>query len=156
MALYLYALPFGGWVSLAIVIVLALLTFVPIRYLYPSLPGLFNRVACSLGIAWTLLVRLADLEACPRRPSRRSSDRPRDVALVIVSGYPLYLPGRLVGDQRRSTGGSSCCIASGVRDRSSKSDPRQAVRRAPRLPRPAPTRWPFGDVDHGEQEARRR
>ena len=54
-ALYLYALsePFGGWVSLAIVIVLAILTFVPSRYLYPSLPGSLNRVATILGIPWT-------------------------------------------------------------------------------------------------------
>jgi phosphatidylcholine synthase len=52
-ALYLYALPFGSWVSLAIVVVLALLTFVPSRYLYPSLPGKFNRFMSILGVLWT-------------------------------------------------------------------------------------------------------
>jgi phosphatidylcholine synthase len=53
-ALYLYTLPFGGWVSLWIVIVLALLTFVPARHLYPSLPGRLNRWTSILGIPWTV------------------------------------------------------------------------------------------------------
>jgi phosphatidylcholine synthase len=54
-ALYLYALPVARWVSLAIVVVLALLTFVPARHLYPSQPGRLNRVATLLGIPWTFL-----------------------------------------------------------------------------------------------------
>ncbi len=53
-AVYLYALPFGSWTSLAMVVVLALLTFVPSRYLYPSLPGKFNRVMTILSIPWTI------------------------------------------------------------------------------------------------------
>ena len=53
-AVYLYALPFGKWASLAIVVTLAILTFVPSRYLYPSLPGAFNRVMCILGAFWTV------------------------------------------------------------------------------------------------------
>jgi phosphatidylcholine synthase len=53
-AIYLYALPFGPWASLAIVIALALLTFVPSRYLYPSLPGKFNRFVSILGIPFTI------------------------------------------------------------------------------------------------------
>ena len=52
-ALYLYALPLRGWVSLAIVVVLAILTFVPTRHLYPSQPGRLNRVATLLGIPWS-------------------------------------------------------------------------------------------------------
>jgi phosphatidylcholine synthase len=53
-AVYLYALRLGPWISLAIVVVLAVLTFVPSRYLYPSLPGRFNRFMTLLGIAWAL------------------------------------------------------------------------------------------------------
>ncbi len=53
-AVYLYVLPFGSWASLAIVTVLALLTFVPTRYLYPSLPGKFNRIMTILSIPWTI------------------------------------------------------------------------------------------------------
>jgi len=54
-ALYLYMLPLGAWLSLTIVIVLAVLTFVPTRYLYPSQPGRLNRVATLLGVPWTFL-----------------------------------------------------------------------------------------------------
>jgi phosphatidylcholine synthase len=54
-ALYLYALPLWAWAKLAIVVVLALLTFVPVRHLYPSQPGRLNRVATLLGIAWSVL-----------------------------------------------------------------------------------------------------
>src|SRR5262249_16725874 len=53
-ALYLYVLPFGAWGSLAVVVVLALLTFVPTRHLYPSLPGRLNRWATLLGIPWAI------------------------------------------------------------------------------------------------------
>ncbi len=53
-AVYLYTLPFGRWVSLAIVVPLAILTFVPSKYLYPSLPGRFNRFVSILGIPWTI------------------------------------------------------------------------------------------------------
>jgi phosphatidylcholine synthase len=54
-ALYLYALPLGGWASLAIVVLLALLTFVPVRHLYPSQGGRLNRVVIMLGIPWAVL-----------------------------------------------------------------------------------------------------
>jgi phosphatidylcholine synthase len=54
-ALYLYALPVGPWASWAIVVVLALLTFVPVRHLYPSQGGRLNRVATFLGIPWAIL-----------------------------------------------------------------------------------------------------
>ena len=79
-ALYLYALPLGGWPSLAIVIVLALLTFVPIRHLYPSQPGLLNRVSMIAGVVWTPLVawliwKLPDGDATRALPRRRPSSR---------------------------------------------------------------------------------
>jgi phosphatidylcholine synthase len=51
-AVYLYALPFGPWASLAIVLALALLTFVPSRYLYPSLPGKLNWLMRIVGVPW--------------------------------------------------------------------------------------------------------
>ena len=54
-ALYLYMLPVGPWLSLAVVVVLAILTFVPTRHLYPSQPGRLNRLATLLAIPWTFL-----------------------------------------------------------------------------------------------------
>jgi phosphatidylcholine synthase len=52
---YLYMLPLNPWVSLAVVVVLAILTFVPTRHLYPSQPGRLNRIATLLGIPWAIL-----------------------------------------------------------------------------------------------------
>jgi phosphatidylcholine synthase len=54
-ACYLYMLHPVPWLSLAVVIVLAILTFVPTRHLYPSQPGRLNLVATLLGVPWTLL-----------------------------------------------------------------------------------------------------
>ncbi len=57
-ALYVYALPMGPWLTLALVVLLAALTFVPTRHLYPSQPGGLNRLATVLGIVWTPLVAI--------------------------------------------------------------------------------------------------
>ena len=54
-AFYLYMLPIGPWPSLAVVVVLAVLTFVPTRHLYPSQPGRLNRIATLLGVPWAIL-----------------------------------------------------------------------------------------------------
>jgi phosphatidylcholine synthase len=64
-ALYLYVLPLPSWLSLAIVVALSLLTFVPSRYLYPSQPGSLNAVSNFLGVAWTCLL-VAILWRLPR------------------------------------------------------------------------------------------
>jgi phosphatidylcholine synthase len=55
-ALYLYVLPVPPWVALATVVVLALMTFVPSRYLYPTQPGKLNMVASVLGVVWTAML----------------------------------------------------------------------------------------------------
>ncbi|MFO0890717.1 MAG: CDP-alcohol phosphatidyltransferase family protein [Isosphaeraceae bacterium] len=55
-AFYLYVLPLGPWASLGVVILLSLLTFVPSKYLYPSQPGAFNRLATALGVLWAFLI----------------------------------------------------------------------------------------------------
>ena len=55
-AFYLYVLqmPKGG--ALALVVTLAVLTFVPTRYLYPTMRGRLNRVTNVLGAGWTCLL----------------------------------------------------------------------------------------------------
>jgi phosphatidylcholine synthase len=45
-----------GWVGVVTVTVLALLTFVPTRYLYPSQPGALNRLTVALAIPWVVMV----------------------------------------------------------------------------------------------------
>src|SRR5947209_6277362 len=55
-AFYLYVLHPPGEVSLTVLIVLGLLTFVPSRYLYPTQPGLLNKLSALLGAVWTCLL----------------------------------------------------------------------------------------------------
>jgi phosphatidylcholine synthase len=55
-ALYLVFLPLPTWAALATVVGLAVLTFLPFRYLYPSQPGRLNRITVMLGAVWAALV----------------------------------------------------------------------------------------------------
>jgi phosphatidylcholine synthase len=91
-AFYLYTLqPLPGWLSLGIVTVLALLTFVPSRYLYPTQGGRLNRLTNLLGAAWTglLLAILWLLPAEPLSPAAPPAYPAR--WLVLVSLYfPIY------------------------------------------------------------------
>lgn len=79
-AFYLYLLRPPAWASLALIIALALLTFVPWRYLYPSQRTPYSRLTNLLAIVWiaTLLMILA-----------RWPDDSRWLILVSLS-FPLY------------------------------------------------------------------
>ncbi len=55
-AFYLYALQMTGWPALGMVLTLALLTFVPSRYLYPSQPGRLNLVHNVLAVGWVAML----------------------------------------------------------------------------------------------------
>lgn len=56
-AFYLYALqPLPTGFSLSVVVLFALLTFVPSRYLYPTQRGKLNRTTVLLGAAWAVLL----------------------------------------------------------------------------------------------------
>jgi phosphatidylcholine synthase len=83
-AFYLYTLrPMPGWLSVTLVVVPALLTFVPSRYLYPSQHGRLNMLTNVLGLPWLGLL-LAVLWYWP-------SDRDRAWWLALVSlYYPVY------------------------------------------------------------------
>jgi phosphatidylcholine synthase len=64
-AFYLYVLRPPQWVSLTVLLGLALLTFVPTRYLYPTQRGRINQLSNLLGFIWAgllvwILVRLPD------------------------------------------------------------------------------------------------
>jgi phosphatidylcholine synthase len=89
-AVYLYALPFGKWTSLAIVVTLAILTFVPSRYLYPSLPGKFNRLMSILGIPWTIAL-VCIIYNLPDSPGSRLDPTTLGVAWASLSYPILYL-----------------------------------------------------------------
>jgi phosphatidylcholine synthase len=61
-ALYLHYLRPAPAVSLAVLLVLAALTFVPSRYLYPSQPGSLNRWTVLLAAIWAIVLGLVLLE----------------------------------------------------------------------------------------------
>jgi phosphatidylcholine synthase len=90
-ALYLYVLPLNPWVRLAVVIVLAILTFVPTRHLYPSQPGTLNQVTTILGVIWTPLLAWVIW----RLPTGTQT-RPSQSTLWLAYGslaYPLFYLG---------------------------------------------------------------
>jgi phosphatidylcholine synthase len=54
--LHAYIAPLPGWFSVGLIIGLALLTFAPTRYLYPSQRSRLNVITRVLGAAWTVLL----------------------------------------------------------------------------------------------------
>lgn len=68
-AFYLYFLKLDPRFSLAIALTLALLTFVPLRYFYPTQPGVWNRAVCILAAVWGIqLIVILALPDEARRP----------------------------------------------------------------------------------------
>jgi phosphatidylcholine synthase len=91
-AFYLYVLqPLSPWLSLGIVVGLALLTFVPARYLYPSMGGRLNRVTNVLGAGWAgLLVGILWLlPPSPVQTLSPAENPAREVALLSLY-FPAY------------------------------------------------------------------
>jgi phosphatidylcholine synthase len=84
-ALYLYALPFPPAAALAVCLVLAVLTFVPLRYLYPSLGGRLNMWANALGAVWAAVL-VAMIWRLP------DDGRPAGVDAVAAASlaYPVF------------------------------------------------------------------
>ena len=97
-AIYLYALPFDQWASLAIVITLAIMTFVPSQYLYPSLPGKFNRFISILGIPLTIAL-VWIIFKLPGDTGARLDPTTLKIAWISMS-YPILYLGASWYDQR--------------------------------------------------------
>lgn len=62
-AIYLYWLRLPAWLSLAMIVLLSLLTFVPSLYLYTSYKGRFSRLTNWLLAGWTVLLILIVVNA---------------------------------------------------------------------------------------------
>ncbi len=91
-AFYLYTLqPLPGWLSLSIVIVLSLLTFVPSRYLYPTQGGRLNRITNLLCALWVVLLCLV-LWLLPAEPlsSSSPSSQPARLPALVSMFFPAY------------------------------------------------------------------
>jgi phosphatidylcholine synthase len=55
-AFYLFFLQPKVWFSFFIIIVFSILTFIPVKYLYPSMPGPLSKISVLLGVIWLLTV----------------------------------------------------------------------------------------------------
>jgi phosphatidylcholine synthase len=58
-AFYLYELPITGEWAVGLILFLAVLTFVPSRYSYPTQPGRMNWLLLLLSVPWALLLSAA-------------------------------------------------------------------------------------------------
>jgi phosphatidylcholine synthase len=86
-AFYLYILQPPTWFSLTVIVVLALLTFVPSRYLYPTQRGKLNRFTNLLGTLWAgfpvwILITLP--------PDSASGESPQVQLAWLSLFFPLY------------------------------------------------------------------
>jgi phosphatidylcholine synthase len=91
-AFYLYLLRPPTWLSLTILLGLAMLTFVPTKYLYPSqrgpLSGLTNVLGAVWGVAVLVILYLLPSDAPPQGPS---SEQAGVFWLGCASlAYPVY------------------------------------------------------------------
>ena len=94
-ALFLFLLDLPPLVSLAVILVLSALTFVPSRYLYPSSrPGLLNRVSNVGAVAWMalLVVVLCRLPSVAT-PGHRVGDGLTRNLVWVSTLYPIYYMG---------------------------------------------------------------
>ena len=83
-AFYLYALPVTGDAAALVILGLAVLTFVPSRYPYPTRPGVVNRLMLVLSIPWAVLVFVCVIRHWHFSPPRGM--------IGLSAGYPtLYL-----------------------------------------------------------------
>lgn len=85
-AQYLYYLQLPGAAAVGLLLFFAGLTFVPLRYLYPSRLGRLNFVSCALAVPWAALLAYA-LSVNATHPD----DRAHIQQLMIASlYYPVY------------------------------------------------------------------
>jgi phosphatidylcholine synthase len=90
-AFYLYVLEVPGWVNVAAILLLAILTFVPSYYVYPSRGATLSKTTNFLGGVW-VVVLVAVLWQLPKEELSPTADLPdydRTLALLSLF-YPLY------------------------------------------------------------------
>ena len=90
-AFYLYELAIPSWIAAAIVLGLALLTFVPSYYMYPSRGATLSRLTNFLGGVWVVLLVwiLWDLPASEPPADAAAANQAYRLALISLF-YPAY------------------------------------------------------------------
>jgi phosphatidylcholine synthase len=87
---YLWALGWAPWANAALLVALAVLVFVPIRYVYPSRTPTLRPLTVGLGVAWSASLVWALVQPEP----------PRDVVAASLA-YPVYYVALSLWLQRR-------------------------------------------------------
>ncbi len=90
-AFYLYVLEVPGWMNVAAILFLALLTFVPSYYVYPSRGATLSKTTNFLGGVW-VVVLIAVLWQLPKEELSPTANLPHyDRTLAALSlFYPVY------------------------------------------------------------------
>ncbi len=89
-AFYLYVFQPPPMVTILLLVTFSLLTFVPMRYLYPTQGGRLNRLTNSLGAVWCVLLGLVLL----RLPADgHNLDYGTRVLALISLAFPIYYLG---------------------------------------------------------------
>ncbi len=78
-AFYLFFLQPELWFSVTIIVILSVLTFIPAKYLHPSIPGSLSTLSIILGTVWALIILAIITGAAKQHPWT-----------VISLSYPLY------------------------------------------------------------------
>jgi len=90
-AFYLYVLRPPPWLSLTLLLGLAVLTFVPTKYLYPSQRGPLSRLTNGLGATWAVLIFVIVLMLPTSDAVKDPSIHQRVFWLTCASMYyPIY------------------------------------------------------------------
>lgn len=89
-AFYLYVLPIPTWLGALITLGLAVLTFVPSYYMYPSRGATLSRLTNFLGGVWVVML-LAVLGTLPGAEAADPADLRQHQTLAVISlFYPIY------------------------------------------------------------------
>jgi phosphatidylcholine synthase len=89
-AFYLYVLQPPPGLALGLLVALALLTFVPFRYLYPTQPGRLNRVTNQLAAAWCVLLVVVLWLLPSEPPPGENADTRARLCAALSLVFPAY------------------------------------------------------------------
>jgi phosphatidylcholine synthase len=90
-AFYLYVLEFPGWAAAAVVLLLAILTFVPSYYLYPSRGSTLSRLTNFLGGVWVVLLAWVLWTMPDEQLDAAKPELNQHYSLAVASlFYPIY------------------------------------------------------------------
>jgi phosphatidylcholine synthase len=92
-AFYLYALHMPPWLALGLLLLFGVLTFVPSRYLYPTMGGPLSRLTMLLGALWTVLLLVVVYRLVVNPAAALGKDSPTHWLTVASLAFPLWYLG---------------------------------------------------------------